>query len=287
MRAGWWTDVATSMYRPARWRRLRPGYLLSLSAFTVFLLFPIFWIALSAFKKPIDVRRPTIFFEPTFDNFRIIFSDLYRFGDLLVNSLIVCAAVVVISVPMAALASYALARFRIMGKRWILVGILSAQFFPAVVLVLPYFTLFRRFGLLDTLEALVIISLTHTLPFTIWLMKGFMETLPLEIEESAMVDGCSELGVLRYIVVPLAIPGLLTAAIFAFILTWNELIYALVLTSARSRTVTVGLVSVVGERDVPWEQMSAAGILVMVPVLAMSYAIRRYFVRGLTAGAVK
>jgi multiple sugar transport system permease protein len=269
------------------WRRSSPGYLLALSAFTVFLLFPIFWIALSAFKRPIDVRRPTILFEPTLDNFRIIFSDLYRFGDLLVNSLIVCTAVVVISVPLAAMAAYGLARFRIRGKRWLLVAILSAQFFPAVVLVLPYFALFRQLGILDTLTALVIISLTHTLPFTIWLMKGFVETLPVEIEESAMVDGCSEIGVLRHIVLPLALPGLLTSAIFAFILSWNELIYALILTSKASRTVTVGLVSVVGERDVPWEQMSAAGILVMVPVLIMSFAIRRYFVSGLTAGAVK
>ena len=269
------------------WRRIRYGYYLSLSAFTVFLLFPIYWIALSAFKKPIDVRRPTVIFEPTLENFRIIFSDLYRFGDLLVNSLIVCAAVVAISVPLAAMASYALARFRLRGKRMLLVGILSAQFFPAVVLVLPYFTLFRQLGLLDTLESLVIISLTHTLPFTIWLMKGFMETLPLEIEESAMVDGCSEMGVFRHIVVPLAVPGLLTAAIFAFILTWNELLYALILTSSRARTVTVGLVSVVGERDVPWEQMSAAGILVMVPVLLMAFAIRHYFIGGLTAGAIK
>jgi len=163
----------------------------------------------------------------------------------------------------------------------------ASQFFPPVVLVLPYFALFRQFDLIDTIAALVIINLTRTIPFSIWLLKGFMDTLPAEVEESALVDGCTEFGILRHIVLPLSIPGMITTGIFSFILAWNEFLYALLLTGRHSRTAIVGLVNVVGERDVPWEQMSAAGILVMIPMLIMAFAIRRYFVEGLTMGAVK
>ena len=265
----------------------RSLYWLSIVGITVFVMFPIFWITISAFKLPKDVAKPSIFFEPTFQNFEILFSDLFNFDQLLVNSLIICIGVVAITVPLAAMASYALSRYRLPGKRILLVGILATQFFPPVVLVLPYFALFRDIGLLDTHIALIILNLTRTVPFAIWLLKGFMDTLPVEVEEAALVDGCTEFGILRHVVFPLSLPGVITAGIFSFLLAWNEFLYALLLTSRNSRTVIVGLVNVVGERDVPWEQMSAAGILVMVPMLIMAFAIRRYFVEGMTMGAVK
>ena len=262
-------------------------YWLSILAIIIFVMFPIFWISLSAFKLPKDVATPSLFFEPTFQNFEILFSDLFNFDELIINSLIVCLGVVAITVPLAAMAAYALSRYKLFGKRVLLVGILATQFFPPVVLVLPYFALFRDLDLLDTHIALIILNLTRTVPFAIWLLKGFMDTLPIEIEEAAMVDGCTEFGILRYVVFPLSMPGVITAGIFSFLLAWNEFLYALLLTSRNSRTVIVGLVNVVGERDVPWEQMSAAGILVMVPMLLMAFAIRRYFVEGMTMGAVK
>jgi multiple sugar transport system permease protein len=265
----------------------RALYWVSIFGIATFVLFPIFWITISAFKLPKDVARPTIIFEPTFQNFRILFSDLFNFDQLLINSLIICIGVVAITVPLAAMGAYALSRYRIRGKNVLLVGILATQFFPPVVLVLPYFALFRELGLLDTHIALIILNLTRTVPFAIWLMKGFMDTLPIEVEEAALVDGCTEFGVLRHVVFPLSLPGVITSGIFSFLLAWNEFLYALLLTSRNSRTVIVGLVNVVGERDVPWEQMSAAGILVMVPMLIMAFAIRRYFVEGMTMGAVK
>lgn len=265
----------------------RSLYWLSIVGITIFVMFPIFWITISAFKLPIDVGKPSIIFEPTLQNFEILFSDLFNFDQLLWNSIIICVGVVVITVPLATMASYALSRYKLPGKKALLVGILATQFFPPVVLVLPYFALFREIGLLDTHIALIILNLTRTVPFAIWLLKGFMDTLPIEVEEAALVDGCTEFGILRYIVFPLSLPGVITAGIFSFLLAWNEFLYALLLTSRNSRTVIVGLVNVVGERDVPWEQMSAAGILVMVPMLIMAFAIRRYFVEGMTMGAVK
>lgn len=262
-------------------------YWLSIVAIIIFVMFPIFWISISAFKLPKDVGVPSLVFEPTLQNFEILFSDLFNFDDLILNSVIICIAVVAITVPLATMAAYGLSRYKLFGKRSLLVAILATQFFPPVVLVLPYFALFRDLQLLDTHFALIILNLTRTVPFAIWLLKGFMDTLPIEVEEAAMVDGCSEFGILRYVVLPLSMPGVITAGVFSFLLAWNEFLYALLLTSRNSRTVIVGLVNVVGERDVPWEQMSAAGIIVMVPMLIMAYAIRRYFVDGMTMGAVK
>jgi len=258
----------------------------SLIIIFLFVMFPIFWITISAFKKEVDVKKPSIIFEPTLVNFQILFRD-FNFANLLWNSLLICVFVVAVTLPLAAMGAYALSRYKLPFKKGLLVGILASQFFPPVVLVLPYFALFRQFDLIDTILGLVIINLTRTIPFSIWLLKGFMDTLPAEVEESALVDGCTEFGILRHIVLPLSIPGMITTGIFSFILAWNEFLYALLLTGRHSRTAIVGLVNVVGERDVPWEQMSAAGILVMIPMLIMAFAIRRYFVEGLTMGAVK
>lgn len=269
-------------------RRIQERVVYGLSVFLIFIfvVFPIFWIGISAFKLPKDVTKPTIIFEPTLDNFRILF-DLFDFGNLIVNSLIVCIAVVIITLPLATAGAYALSRFKLPAKRLLLVLVLATQFFPPVVMILPYFNIFRQLALLDTYTALVIVNLTRTIPFAMWLLFGFIDTLPQEIEEAALVDGCTEWGILRFVTFPLALPGIITAGVFSFLLAWNEFLYALLLTSKETRTVIVGLVNVVGERDVPWEQMSAAGMIVMIPMLIMAFAIRRYFVEGMTMGAVK
>ena len=266
---------------------LRASRLVNLAVITAFVFFPIFWITLSSFKDEREVCNPSLIFDPQILSYQILFNEPYDFGRLLWNSLLVCVLVVIITVPLAAAAAYSMSRFRIPAKRFLLVLILGTQFLPPVVLVLPYFTIFRELGLLDTIFGLVLVNLTRTIPFSIWLLYGFIDSLPREIEESAMIDGAGEFGILRFITGPLAAPGLVTAGIFSFILAWNEFLYALILTSRDAKTSIVGLVAVVGERDVPWELMSAGGVLVMVPVILLSWAIRRYFAEGLTAGAIK
>jgi len=265
----------------------RASRLVNLAVITAFVFFPIFWITLSSFKDEREVRNPSLIFDPQILSYQILFNEPYDFGRLLWNSLLVCVLVVLITVPLAAAAAYSMSRFKIPAKRFLLVLILGTQFLPPVVLVLPYFTIFRELGLLDTIFGLVLVNLTRTIPFSIWLLYGFIDSLPREIEESAMIDGAGEFGILRFITGPLAAPGLVTAGIFSFILAWNEFLYALILTSSDAKTSIVGLVAVVGERDVPWELMSAGGVLVMVPVILLSWAIRKYFAEGLTAGAIK
>ncbi|MEM7035143.1 MAG: carbohydrate ABC transporter permease, partial [Chloroflexota bacterium] len=163
-------------------------YYVSLVGIFVFVMFPIFWITISAFKRPIDVTKPTVIFPPTLENFRILFSETFNFGDLVINSLVVCIAVVLITIPLATSGAYALSRFRIPGKRLLLVLVLATQFFPPVVMVLPYFNIFRSLQLLDTYPAIIIVNLTRTVPFAMWLLYGFIDTLPSEVEEAALVD---------------------------------------------------------------------------------------------------
>ncbi len=263
------------------------GYYIALGLTVAFVLFPIFWIAITAFKQSIDVQSASLFFTPTLQNFRTIFSHPFNFAPLIYNSMVVGVLTVLIAIPLAVMCAYAISRYTFIGQDFLLIAILATQFLPPVVVILPYFIQFRNLGLLDSYTGLVIVNLSRVLPFTIWLLKGFIDTLPTEIEEAAYIDGCNELGVLRHVTFPLIMPGIATSTIFAFIMAWNEFLFALILSSTKTKTVIIGLVSVVGEQGVVWELMSAAGLIVMVPMIILAFSIRKYFVEGMTMGAVK
>jgi multiple sugar transport system permease protein len=194
---------------------------------------------------------------------------------------------VAIAIPLAAAAAYVISRHRFRGRDMLFVAILATQFVPAVVVAIPFFALFRSAGLIDTPWALVIVYLSFTLPYAIWMLRGFFDALPVEIEEAAYIDGCNELQTLRYVTVPLVMPGILVSAVFAFISAWNEFFFALILTRSDAVTLPVGIQTITGVRGPLWEQLAAGGMVVMVPILVMSLFIRRYFVQGITVGALK
>ena len=271
--------------------RKRLGWVFDISAALLsllFVLFPIFWLTLTAFKPEQYVYSNAFVFPPTLDNFRgILAGDPFDFKPFFVNSLVISSTTVLIALPLAATAAFVLSRYVFKGSTALLIWFLSTQFLPPVVVVIPFFTLFRQLGLVDTRLALIIIDLSIVLPYAVWMLKGFVDSLPEEIEEAGMVDGCSEFQVLRYITAPLMMPGLITTAVFAFIMSWNEFLYALVLTRKEATTMTVGLLSTDTQRGVVWEWMSAAGLLVIVPIFVLSLMIRKHFVQGLTMGAVK
>ena len=271
--------------------RKRLGWVFDISAALLsllFVLFPIFWLTLTAFKPEQYVYSNAFVFPPTLDNFRDIFAgDPFDFKPFFVNSLVISSTTVLIALPLAATAAFVLSRYVFKGSTALLIWFLSTQFLPPVVVVIPFFTLFRQLGLVDTRLALIIIDLSIVLPYAVWMLKGFVDSLPEEIEEAGMVDGCSEFQVLRYITAPLMMPGLITTAVFAFIMSWNEFLYALPLTRKEATTMTVGLLSTQTHRGVVWEWMSAAGLLVIVPIFVLSLMIRKHFVQGLTMGAVK
>ena len=252
-----------------------------------FVMFPLVWMILAAFKTELDVYSTRLFFKPTLDNFRAIFSDPVLLGSRIWVSALVSFLTVAITVPLGAAASYVLSRHRFRGRNSMFLLILIFQFVPAVVVAIPFFNLFRTLGLIDTPIALVIVYLSFTLPYAIWMLRGFFDSLPVEVEEAAFIDGCNELQTLRHVTLPLVMPGLLVAGVFAFISAWNEYFFALILTRSDSLTLPVSIQTITGPRGPMWEQVSAAGIVVMVPILVMSLFIRKYFVEGITVGAVK
>lgn len=250
-------------------------------------LFPILWMFLTAFKLPLDAYSTSLRFTPTLKNFVTVFSDPWNLGSMVMNSVIVAGTTVIIAVPCASLAAYSFSRFRVRGRKFLFFLILSTQFIPAVVIVLPFFLMFRSLGLLDTRIALIVVNLAIVTPFVIWMIKGFIDAIPTDSEEAAMMDGASRLRVIRDIVLPMAAPGILTSAIFCFILTWNEFLFSLILTRRDAVTLPVGLVSFRTERGDLWELMSAAGVMITVPIFIMALLIQKHFTRGMTAGAVK
>lgn len=253
----------------------------------LFLAFPIFWIAITAFKPERYVFTTDLVFQPSLDSFTAIFSSPLQFQPLVINSLLVSSGTVVIAIPLAVMAAYAFSRFDFKGRQPLLIWVLVTQFLPPVVVVLPFFSLFRRLQLIDTRTALIWVNLAIVLPYSIWMIKGFVDALPTEIEQAALVDGCNDFQVLRYITLPLLAPSIITTAVFSFILAWNEFLFALILTRQEAKTLTIGLLSTNTAEGIRWDWMSATGLIIMIPVFILSMTIRKHFVEGMTMGAVK
>ena len=251
------------------------------------MLVPIAWIFMAAFKNHIDVFQLKLFFTPTLENFGTVFEPPFFLGHKLMNSTIVAFVTVVLAIPIATMAAYSFSRFRLTGETAMLVVILATQFVPAVVIILPFFVMFRDIGILDTRIGLILVNLAIVMPFAIWMIKGFIDGIPLDTEEAAMVDGSSRLQVIRNIVLPMAAPGLLTAGIFCFIIAWNEFLFALILTNKDAVTLPIGLALFKAEEGDLWNLLSAAGIIIMLPMFVLALIIRKFFVQGMTMGAVR
>ena len=253
----------------------------------IIILVPIYWIVSGAFKQQVDIFQLKLLFTPTLDNFKIIFKSPYNLFDKLVNSTLVALSTVLITIPLATLAAYSFSRFRMKGEKVMFVTILATQFVPAVVIVLPFFILFRDIGILDTRLALVLVNLSLIMPFAIWMIKGFIDGIPMDTEEAALVDGSGRIQVVLNVVIPMALPGVITAGIFCFILAWNEFLFALIITTNKAVTLPVGLSLFHAEEGVLWHLISAAGIMIMLPMFFLATLIQKHFVQGMTMGAVR
>ena len=253
----------------------------------VLVLAPIVWIALASIKTSVDVFQLKMLFAPTLANFRQILEPPYLIHQKLFNSAVVAGVVVAVAIPCATLAAYAFSRFRLVGARLMLVIILATQFVPAVTIVLPFFIMFRELRMLDTLPALILVHTAIVMPYAVWMIKGFIDGIPLETEEAAMVDGSTRMQVIRHVVLPMAAPGIITAGIFSFIISWNEFMFALILTRRDAVTLPVGLSLFNAETGVQWHLLSAAGLLIMVPMIVLALSVQRHFVQGMTMGAVR
>jgi multiple sugar transport system permease protein len=282
----------------ARRRRLpSPGRLLTHLILTVAcltILLPVAWTARSSFAPEAYAYRPAdMSFSPTLDNYRTIFVD-QQFQRYLWNSLWIALLSALICLVVGSLAAYSISRFRTGGTPFSL-AILGTQMLPPVALVIPFFLVIRqtffigdyRITLLDRGLTLALVYLTFNLPFVVWILIGFFQGIPREIEEAARVDGATQFRAFRQVVLPVALPGLLAAGIFAFVLSWNEFLFALILTGRDSRTMPVALASLMTSQGNQVGAICAATIAMMGPIVLITWAIQRYLVRGLTFGAVK
>ena len=251
------------------------------------ILLPILWvIRTSLANRLIAYKIPPVWvFKPTLDNYLTIF-DKYPFQDYFMNSLIISASASIVALIIGSLAAYSIARFRT-GDPWLRLSMLSTQMLPPIALVIPIFLIMNVIKLWDTLPGLILAYLSFNLPYTVWILISFFQSIPVEIEEAAMIEGCSRTQALWKVIVPVALPGLLSAGVFNFILNWNEFLFALILTGRNTRTLPVAIASLWTQQGVNIGAVSAATVVTILPVIVLTYVIQKSLVRNLTFGSIK
>ncbi|MFC7726601.1 carbohydrate ABC transporter permease [Nocardioides sp. GCM10028917] len=266
-----------------------------LTALAVAMLFPVVWMFETSIKENRDVYAvPAQFFgfDVTLDHYRDVFvapgggrSDLS--GSLL-NSVIVASASTALATLLGVPAAWAYSRFTLKAKKDQLFFILSTRFMPPVVVVIPIFLMYRELGLIDTKLGLVLIYAAFNVPFTIWMMKGFVDEVPAEYEDAAMLDGYTRLQAFWRVTLPLLVPGIAATAVFALIFSWNEFVFAIFLTSSQEvRTAPPAIAGLIGGTTVDWGLVAASAVVFAVPVLVFAYLVRKHLVAGVTLGAVR
>ena len=254
----------------------------------LFEIMPFLWIMLMSFKNKLEIFElpPKLLFIPTFDNYYNAFID-GPFGQYLINSLIVDIPSTILSITGGTLAAYAFSRFHIYGKKHLFFYILTTRMCPPVVIVLPLFVLLSKMQLYDTYLGLIFIHTVFNLALIVWLMKGFFDEIPIEINQAAALDGYSEWSTFIKYVLPLARPGIIVCTLFCLVFSWNEFLFAQVLTQFDAITLPAGVPSLVTSRGTYWGQVAAVGVVITLPVFIFSIAFHKYLIRGLTFGAVK
>jgi multiple sugar transport system permease protein len=255
----------------------------------VFAIGPYFWMMLTSVKPDADTTQWPLRYWPsriTFEHYDTLLAHT-SFAVNLMNSLIVALGSVVVGLAVSVPAAYAFSRFRFKGRRVLMTQFLVINMFPIVLLIIPLFVLMRSLGLLDTFIGIIAGHSTFAIPFAIWMLTSYMNSIPRELDEAAVIDGASRLQVIRLVLMPLLMPGLVTTAIYIFVTSWNEYLFAMMLSGENVRTVTVALQHFIGEFTVQWGLLTAGGTLIAIPVTILFLIVQRRLVGGLTAGAVK
>lgn len=259
---------------------------------TFVFIFPIFWLVGTSLKNPVDIFAiPPIFIPtpPTLDHYMRLFGEA-QIMKYIMNSLIVAGLTTLVTLGIGTLSAYALARFQLpyqLNER-LSFWVLSTRMFPPIVTIIPLFMMMKALHLVNTKIGLVVAYSAFNLPFVVWMMRGFFIEIPKELEEAAMVDGASRMLAFRRIILPIAKPGLIATAIFTMIMSWNEFMFALILSQTRdAATLPIGIASRVTQYEIQWGPMSAGGVIAVVPVLVFAFAVQRYLVRGMSFGAIK
>ena len=249
-------------------------------------LFPFYWLLLTSVQPKEDLMNSPPKFStqhPTLETYRYAFREALK---EFMNSLAIAFFTTCIAIIFGATSAYGFARYNIGGNSlpfWIL----SLKFFPPVVAIVPYFLMMKTFRLIDTRMGVIIPHLILTVPFAVWMIKGFIQEVPRELEEAAMIDGCSQLNVIRIVTLPLIAPGLVVTALFCFIWSWNDFMFALILTRNQAMTIPVAIAGMRDPHGLMWGEVSATAALGTLPIIALAIILQKYLVRGLSLGSIK
>lgn len=261
-----------------------------LTLLAMFIIVPIAWMLSTAFKTEPQTYMPSPSWIPspfTFDSF-IKFWKIYDFGRMTLNSLITCAFSTLICVAASCLSGYGITRYKFRGKKMYMSFLLVTQMFPSVMLVVPFYTILTTYRMNNTLLGLIIVYAATNVAFSTWMMVSYFKTIPIELDEAARVDGASAFYTFWKIILPLTLPGIASVSIFTFINGWNEYMYSAVLMSKDSlKTLTVGIVSLNTQYQVKWNDLMAASSFSCLPLIILFVCFQRYFIAGMTSGAVK
>ena len=253
-------------------------------------LIPVLWMVSTAFKSYGEtIAKPPRWIpqQIAFEAFGRLWSE-YPFGTYFKNSFVIVLFSMAVSVFASCLAGYGLTRFRFRGRNSLMTFILVTQMFPSVMLLVPFYSIIGKMHLLDTHLGLILVYISFTVPFCTWTMLGFFRALPLDLDEAARIDGCNSWQCFGRIILPLTLPGIASTSIYAFITSWNEYMFAFILTSRpEMKTLSVGIAEMNGFQQVRWNDMMAASLMASLPLILLFVCLQKYFVSGLTSGAVK
>jgi multiple sugar transport system permease protein len=263
----------------------KTAFYAALAIILICVLFPIVWMFLASFKSNVDIlnTKKLFRFVPSLDNYREVFVT-YNFLRPVKNSFIVSFFSTLIALFLSLPAAYVVARERQHLASGI---ILVIRIIPAITFLVPWYIIFNRMNLSGTYTSLILCHLIISLPLITWIMIPYYETIPIELEQSAWIDGCSRMGTFSRIMLPLSAPGILTAAILAFVFSWNNFLFALILCSSKTITMPIAIYQFIGYAEIHWDYMMAASVIITFPIIIISLFLQRYVVTGLTAGAVK
>ena len=274
---------------PVIWTWLRRGILaILLVAVTIYSLFPMYWMVISGVRAERWLFDPLLLPGPySWQSVKTILS-LTDFPTYYINSLITAVATTILTIVVVTPMAYALVRSRLPGMMLMVRAMLFAYMFPALLLAIPVYIFLVKIGLDDTRLSLILTHSTFTMPLGVWLMWGFFKNFPFEVEESAFIDGCSRIKAIYRIIMPLTLPGMLTVVLFSFILSWSDFVFSLILiTSDELKTLPYGLASIDDAYDANWGELMAGSTMICVPLLLLFAFLSKYFIRGLSMGAVK
>jgi len=262
---------------------------LLLAVMLAFLLFPFYWTFVTSIKPEKELYGSVVTYWPkdaTLESYKKLFLD-YNFLKPMANSLLVAATTTLLSLTVSLLAAYAFSRYRFKGRKFLMTLFLTNNMFPTVLLLIPLFAIMRKMGILYTPLSLVLSYTTFTIPFSIWLLNGYLSDLPQSLEEAAMVDGANRAQAFMRIILPILMPCLIATGAYVFMTAWNEYTFAVMFTNEANRTIPVALKNLIGQLGVEWGMLTAGGIITIIPVCIMFFFAQRRLIEGLTAGAVK